>query len=458
MTPPSADRADEVAAAEARRRTSGSTSYGSIDLPRSARSRAAQSASASPSESAARSAIAPSASRYRPHDIDAESGRLLPRLKRGSGSASPPPAFSRVPPSAGGVPSSSAAARRAANKSSTSVRSSEDGPGSLSRRSSMSGRSVRAPVLHASANGAGNQGTSPLAKVGVKGDNLMMFITCFISIGVLLFGYDQGVMSAIITGPNFRHFFHQPSAYEIGLMVAVLEVGAFFTSLACGTLADVFGRKRTLFWGACIFSAGGAIQTFTNGFAMMVVGRVIAGCGVGILSMIVPTYQSEISPAEDRGRLACIEFTGNIVGYAFSIWFDYGASFLPGDISWRLPLSMQVVFGLILAAGSLLLPESPRWLLDRDRDDEGMRVLADLHGAGDPMNPRARLEFREIKENVLFLRTQGDRGYRTMFRKYLSRVLMAISGQIFAQLNGINVVSYYAPLVFESVSAVSGAQ
>lgn len=134
--------------------------------------------------------------------------------------------------------------------------------------------------------------------------------------------------------------------------------------------------------------------------------------------MIVPTYQSEISPAENRGKLACIEFTGNIIGYASSVWIDYFCSFLPGHLSWRLPLALQAVIGLILALGSLLLPESPRWLLDKDEDEEGMRVLADLHGGGDPREPRARLEFREIKENVLFMRSQGDRGYRSMLRRY----------------------------------------
>ena len=71
-----------------------------------------------------------------------------------------------------------------------------------------------------------------------------------------------------------------------------------------------------------------------------------------------------------------------------------------------------------MALGSLLLPESPRWLLDKDEDEEGMRVLADLHGGGDPREPRARLEFREIKVNVLFMRSQGDRGYRSMLRRY----------------------------------------
>lgn len=83
-----------------------------------------------------------------------------------------------------------------------------------------------------------------------------------------------------------------------------------------------------------------------------------------------------------------------------------------------------------------------------------MRVLADLHGGGDPHDPRARLEYREIKENVFLIRTQGDRGYLSMWRRYKYRVLIAMSSQAFAQLNGINVISYYAPLVFESAGWV----
>lgn len=223
-------------------------------------------------------------------------------------------------------------------------------------------------------------------------------------------------------------------------MVAVLEIGAFVTSLACGTLADVFGRKAVLFWGALVFSLGGAIQTLTSGFTIMVVGRITAGLGVGVMSMVVPTYQSEISPAENRGKLACIEFTGNIVGYSFSVWMGYCFSFLESHLSWRIPLSFQSVIGLTLCVGSLLLPESPRWLIDHDLDDEAMRVLADLHGNGDPRSRKAKREFREIKENVLVIREEGDergRGYKEMFRRYKKRTFIACSAQMCAQLNGI---------------------
>ena len=91
-----------------------------------------------------------------------------------------------------------------------------------------------------------------------------------------------------------------------------------------------------------------------------------------------------------------------------------------------------------------------RWLLDNDHDEEGIIVIANLYGKGDIHNDKARQEYREIKMNVLMQRQEGERSYRDMFKRYYKRVFIAMSAQAFAQLNGINVISYYAPLVFES--------
>lgn len=91
-----------------------------------------------------------------------------------------------------------------------------------------------------------------------------------------------------------------------------------------------------------------------------------------------------------------------------------------------------------------------RWLLDTDHDEEGMVVIANLYGEGDLHNDKARQEYREIKMNVLLQRQEGERSYVDMFKRYYKRVFIAMSAQALAQLNGINVISYYAPLVFES--------
>ncbi|KIY51546.1 general substrate transporter [Fistulina hepatica ATCC 64428] len=287
------------------------------------------------------------------------------------------------------------------------------------------------------------------------GQPLLYAISIFASLGVFLFGYDQGVMSGIITSSQFNAFFKGPSSIETGSMVAILEIGAFATSLAAGQVGDIIGRKGTLFLGALVFTIGGAVQTFTTGFIVMLIGRIVSGFGVGLLSTIVPIYQSEVSPPNHRGALACVEFTGNIFGYAFSVWTDYFCSILESDMSWRLPLLLQCVIGFILTVGSLVMPESPsRWLIDTDKDEQGMRILADLRG-GDLDNPTARAEFWEIKDKVVMERESGEgRTYAAMWRRYKRRVLLAMSSQAFAQLNGINVISYYAPRVFEEAGWV----
>ncbi|KAG5350842.1 hypothetical protein C0989_009046 [Termitomyces sp. Mn162] len=132
-------------------------------------------------------------------------------------------------------------------------------------------------------------------------------------------------MSGIITGPHFINYFGTPGPIEIGTMVSVLEIGAFVTSVAAGRVGDIIGRKGTLFLGSVVFTIGGTIQTFSAGFTSMVIGRIVSGFGVGLLS----------------------------------------------------------------------------WLIDSDKDEEGLRVLADLHG-GDLNHPAAKAEFREIKEKVIF--------------------------------------------------------
>ncbi|RXK41044.1 hypothetical protein M231_01675 [Tremella mesenterica] len=267
----------------------------------------------------------------------------------------------------------------------------------------------------------------------LKGKKLLYSVSVFLSIGVWLFGYDQGVMSGVITGPYFKAYFNQPTSTEIGNMVAVLEIGAFITSLLAAPLADNYGRRITLRAGAFVFTIGGAIQTFCTSYSTMIVGRITSGFGVGMLSMVVPIYQSEISPADHRGLLGSVEFTGNVVGYASSVWIDYASSYIQSDWSWRLPLSVQCIGGAILAIGSFVTPESPRYLIDTDQEVEGLAVIADFQGNALD-DERVVAEYKEIRDAVLADRAVGDRSYGALWRRYKGRVLIAMSSQMFAQL------------------------
>lgn len=302
------------------------------------------------------------------------------------------------------------------------------------------------------------------SKLRFKGQRLVYFTSAFVSLFVSLFGYEQGVCSGILTFVTFNMFFHNPTATEIGLVISILEIGAMISSLLVSKISDTVGRKRTILLGTVIFMVGGTLQSFAPNMWVFGVGRVFSGFGVGILSTMVPLYQCEISPSDERGKLVCGEFTGNIAGYFLSVWVDYFCYFIQniGDarknphsfaahLSWRLPLFIQVVLALILFIGGFFIVESPRWLLDVDDDQRGFHVLCLLYDDHD-LSDKAIKEFFLIKNSILQERIQTpkhERTWRHMFRHYRLRIFIACSALAFAQFNGINIISYYAPLVFE---------
>ncbi|CAK7899046.1 hexose transporter Hxt15p [[Candida] anglica] len=302
------------------------------------------------------------------------------------------------------------------------------------------------------------------SKLQFKGTRLVYFTSAFVSLFVSLFGYEQGVCSGILTYVTFNSYFNNPSPAAIGIVISILEIGAMVSSLAVSKISDLYGRKRTILLGTFIFIIGGTLQTFSTNLFIFGIGRVLSGIGVGILSTIVPSYQCEISPSEERGKLVCGEFTGNISGYCLSVWVDYFCYFLQdvGDartsphsfwanLSWRLPLFIQVILAIILFIGGFFIVESPRWLLDVDRDQQGLNVLSLLYDSHKEDN-KPTTEFFMIKNSILYERItipKRERSFKFMFKAYLPRILIACSALAFAQFNGINIISYYAPLVFK---------
>lgn len=301
------------------------------------------------------------------------------------------------------------------------------------------------------------------SKLSFKGTRLVYFTSAFVSLFVSLFGYEQGVCSGILTFVTFNGYFDYPDATTIGLIISILEIGAMISSLLVAKFSDMLGKKRTILIGTFVFMIGGSLQSFATNLYVFSVGRVLSGFGVGILSTIVPSYQCEISPSEERGKLVCGEFTGNISGYALSVWVDYFCYFIQnvGDarknphsfaanLSWRLPLFIQVIIAFILFVGGFFIVESPRYLLDIDHDQQGFHVLSLLY-ASDPENDKPIKEFFLIKNSILnerILIPKFERSWKNMFKNYLTRVLIACSSFAFAQFNGINIISYYAPMVF----------
>ena len=174
---------------------------------------------------------------------------------------------------------------------------------------------------------------------------------------------------------------------------------------------------------------------------MLVVGRIVSGLSVGIASAIVPLYQSEITEPRIRGRLVSMQQWSITWGILLQYFVQFGCSYINGTASFRIPWGLQMIPAIILSLGMLFFPESPRWLIDHDRDQEALEILADLHGNGDPNNDLVQLEMTEIKEQVDFERKEGAKSYLDLLKPGIfRRVTLGASLQMWSQLSGMNIM------------------
>lgn len=211
--------------------------------------------------------------------------------------------------------------------------------------------------------------------------------------------------------------------------------------------------------GGAIMILGVVIQVtaFTGhkATAQFIIGRTITGIGNGMNTSTIPTYQAECSRTTNRGLLICIE--GGIIawGTLIAYWIDYGASYAGGSsFTWRFPIAFQVVFGLILCIGIYFLPESPRWLLTKDRHEEGLQVIAALYGY-DVNDEACKLQKSIIMDSIAASGQVGTKTpYSALFTggktQHFRRMLLGASSQLMQQIGGCNAVIYYFPTLFES--------
>ncbi|KAF7288735.1 MFS domain-containing protein [Mycena indigotica] len=216
-----------------------------------------------------------------------------------------------------------------------------------------------------------------------------------------------------------------------GALTAVLELGALIGALTFGVLADRYSRRHSIFIACVIFNIGALFQTFARTLADLFIGRAIGGIGVGALSMLSPLYISEISPPEVRGSLIALEQFSIVLGVVVGFWIGFFTRNIPGSASWRIPLSVQIGPGVLLAFGALfLLPASPRLLVLKGKYDEAEASLVKLRGRDDALTKIELLEMRV--EAVLISQSDSDSpkpgmlsAWRQLFsKKYRPRTLV----------------------------------
>ncbi|KIW23952.1 uncharacterized protein PV07_09698 [Cladophialophora immunda] len=271
-------------------------------------------------------------------------------------------------------------------------------------------------------------------------------VTAFVSLGALLFGYDQGVMGIIVADDRWIHLMKPANSWVTGAVVSLYDVGCFMGAMSIGYLADHCGRERTLSIASIVFIIGAVIQAASYDVPTITVGRVILGYGVGACAAGVPLYVSEIAPAGLRGRIIGIEQMILCLGELIAFWLDYGFAYLDTPDWWRIPLAIQIIPAAVLAVGCWLwVPPSPRWLVQQDRHSCAREVLARLHG-----DQAAEIEMQEIAERVAFEKTVAVTTWKDMFTWPTLRVTLIGTGvQFFQQITGTNSILYYTPSLYE---------
>ncbi|KAL1924069.1 uncharacterized protein VTP21DRAFT_7104 [Calcarisporiella thermophila] len=286
--------------------------------------------------------------------------------------------------------------------------------------------------------------------MGISVVNNVYVIGSFAALAGVLFGFDIGSNSGVINTTQYKAFFNNPGATLQGGINSSISAGCFVGALLSSYPADIFGRKYTIIGAAVLFVLGAAIQSGCNGVAMLIAGRVIAGLSVGITSNVVPLYQAEIAPEKIRGRLVSIQQWAITWGIAIAFWIQYGCSKLEGEAAFRIPYGVQAVPALVLFFGMFFFPRSPRWLMDHDREEEALRVLASIHGNGNTDHPYVQSEYNQIKAAIKYDREQAARSYLELLKPGLfKRVFLGIALQAWQQLTGMNIIMFYAVYLFE---------
>ena len=309
------------------------------------------------------------------------------------------------------------------------------------------------------------------------------YLMCvFAAFGGFFFGYDSGYVGGVLGMKYFIHQFQKlpypaanASTAELNafalsssnnsLIVSILSAGTFFGAVIAGDLSDWFGRRTTIILGCGVFAVGVALQLASSTIALLAVGRIIAGFGVGFVSAIIILYMSEVAPRKVRGAI--------VAGYQFAITLglmvascvDYATQNRLDSGSYRIPISIQLIPAIILATGLFLLPESPRYFVIHGKLEKAAAVLSRVRGQ--PQDSEyIQQELAEIIANHEYeMSVIPQNGYfsswANCFKGGLSkpssnlrRTILGTSLQMMQQWTGVNFIFYYSTIFLQSLHTI----
>ncbi|KAL1965474.1 hypothetical protein VTN77DRAFT_5730 [Rasamsonia byssochlamydoides] len=274
-------------------------------------------------------------------------------------------------------------------------------------------------------------------------------------------GYDGSLMGSINSYQQYRAYFgFDPKAGtpSTGIVYAIYTIGNIVGSFFAGPFTDFRGRRVGMALGAIFIIVGTIVQATCHNLGAFMGGRFLLGFGVATSATAGPAYVSEMAHPAYRGAMT---------GLYNVLWFGGGipGTFIPwrtqriqGTMSWRIPIWLQMVFSGLVLLFCLTLPESPRWLISRDKHEEALDVLAEYHGEGDRNSPIVQLEYREMLEDIS--KTGSDKrwwDYRELFnsRETRYRSMLVLFMAFFGQWTGNGPVSYYYPQMLQGAGVTN---
>lgn len=270
----------------------------------------------------------------------------------------------------------------------------------------------------------------------------VLLVASVAALGGLLFGYDTGVISGAILfiGKDFSLGTRQQE-----FTISVVLVGCILGAAVTGTIADAIGRRLTLLAAGLVFLAGAIVSAAAPDETVLLIGRFVVGIGVGFSSVVAPLYISEVAPANARGALVSLYQFAITVGILGAYLIDY--AFAPAG-AWRSMLGFAVVPSLVLVAGMIVMPESPRYLFRIGHDSRARDVLLRIaDGPEDSANEeRAILEALQTK-NAGFAAFKNPSVRLALF--------VGVTLAVLQQVTGINTIIYYGPKIFEMAGIAS---
>ncbi|KAK4140307.1 general substrate transporter [Dichotomopilus funicola] len=274
-------------------------------------------------------------------------------------------------------------------------------------------------------------------------------------------GYDGMFFGSVQNFDTWNHYFGTPKGSTLGLLGALYQIGSLVSIPFVPFFADRFGRKWPIAAGCVLMVVGAVLQAACQNLGTFMGGRFLLGFGNSFAQICSPMLLTEIAHPQHRGRLTTIYNCLWNVGALIVAWISFGTDYIPTDWSWRIPALLQAIPSVVQLLFVYWVPESPRFLMAKDKHDRALEILARYHANGDVNHPTVQFEYREIKETIrLEFEASKSSSYLDFFRTKGNRYRFAvlISLGIFSQWSGNAIISNYSSALYDSAGIKGSTQ